>query len=815
MAETKTGFSKDEEKDINLLITRVKKTPQLFKDRILAKLKEFSQLFTEIKAAPNQKNADFSNLCMFFAQIYEFYPLDLRPLLESLIQLFEQSGPVLHPLLRYKIIQTLIVIKKKGFINFFKSFDFFVSIFGYPDKQLRGLVFEHMASFLRSMSVKKDILKKESELLACFTKSLASSSPEIGRRLIKLLTKLYMTRVWCTVKSANLIASKIVSGDEKTSMMVARFLIASTEAVIKEEADDEEDNDNFAEIKKQYSLKNKFSKKKIEKLERQMKNIKKKEERMEKLVTNSNVYPIDLLYNPSSFVDQLYGKLMKDKNMKFLLKQEIMCLLGRLIGRNKLIYPNYYNYVFRFVKPELKTPERLFAFIAESVHTSSPLLDVEQLCKKFVDMFVCEGNSEEKIIVGINFLRLVMTRNELALNTEQINQIAGFRTLKSKHVSAASKAFINVIRDLCPDQLDKEFHVYNFKGELDVRVERRKDVVDRVEGADLLKQDKGGVDVENLRVFTEEDFRKIRKLKSKKAMKKMEEFEEEKEAQKRAIHMPTVDVLEERRKFIRGEGDLKEYGEDEIEALVNDPNYEGLLEELEGMEVESGNDEDGDEVGDQEDIEDDEDEEEVDEDEEEDGDEEDGDEEDEDEDDEDEEEVDEDEEEVDEDEEGDIKEDESNRNVVKSIKKVHRTIVTQPVRAPKFKKAESSSSEDEEDEDDDDIEENFQDYDTEMQKRGFVTENMLNTKKSQKEIKAQTQMQKFEQILQRKYLFKKNQKKGSSTNTDKLKCKPAMMIVEKLRFEKQNVSAAKKRIRKGKNFVGRPTRYDMKKPKKQ
>lgn len=790
MTDVPTIFSKDEEKDINLLITRIKKSPKLFKDRILQKLNEFSDLFQQIKSTPNQKNYDFCHLCLFFAQIYEFYPIDLRPLLESLIQLFEQSGTVLHPLLRYKIIQTLIVIKKKGFMDFYKSFNFFISIFGYSDKLLRNLVFDHFVSFMRSMSLRKELLKSETTLLNIFQTAMTTNPPEIVRRILKLLTKLYLTNVWATVKSANLIASKIISFDHKTSMMVARFLIASTEAVIKPAEDAEEDDDNFAEVKKQYSLKNKFSKKKIEKLERQMKNIKKKEHRMEKLVANSNVYPIDLIYNPSKFVDELYTKLMKDKNMKFELKQEIMCLLGRIIGRNKLIYSNYYNYVLRFIKPELKTPERLYAFIAESIHASSPMGDIEQLCTKFVDSFINEGNSEEKIIVGINFVRLAMLRNELALNSQQINIIAHFRYFKTKHVSAASKSFINVVRDLCPENLDKEFHVFNFKGELDMTVKRKQDTVGRIDGAELLNQDVNKIGVENLRVFTDDDFKKIRKLKSKKAMAKLNAEEEEFENVKRAIHMPTIDVLEARRRHLAGEIDLKNYSKSQIEDMINDPNYQELLEDLQN-EDEDDEQEDGDEElgqtdseksGEEDYLEEDDIEfEDLDEEELEDDDEEDQD--------------------QDEEEEISQKVEKNNKNVKKQSKKGKQ-------------ETEMEIESDDEEEEEEESDEELPDFDNQMQKRGFVTENMLNTKKSQKLIQEQTQLEKFEQILQRKYQFKKNQKKGSSTNVDKLKCKPAMMIVKKLQFAKRNVSAAKKRIRKDKAFVGRGSRYDTGKKKK-
>lgn len=68
-----------------------------------------------------------------------------------------------------------------------------------------------------------------------------------------------------------------------------------------------------------------------------------------------------------------------------------MCLLGRLIGRHKFIYPEYYSIVTRFVRREVKNGSRLYAFIAESVHDRSPLDDIENLCKRFISNFISES----------------------------------------------------------------------------------------------------------------------------------------------------------------------------------------------------------------------------------------------------------------------------------------------------------------------------------------------------------------------------------------------------------------------------------------
>ena len=157
MLNQKEMYGKDEEKDINLLLSRVKKNPNHFKDKILQKLKEFSDEFENVKQSPNTRNTEFNNYCMFFGQIFEFFPKELKFILEALMQTYETLKSNLHPLTRYKIIHTLLVVQKKGYVNFIDTLQFFVEIFGFPDKALRQLIFDHLFHYIKNLKRKKKL----------------------------------------------------------------------------------------------------------------------------------------------------------------------------------------------------------------------------------------------------------------------------------------------------------------------------------------------------------------------------------------------------------------------------------------------------------------------------------------------------------------------------------------------------------------------------------------------------------------------------------------------------------------------------------
>lgn len=793
-------YQKDEEKDINLLITRVKKNPTLFKDRILQKLNEFIHYFEEVKRDPGRKHPDFCSMCLFFAQIFEFYPSELHFVLESLMQLFEHNGELLNAGIRYKIIQSLIIIKKKGFIDFMKSFEFFANIFGLQDKPLRKLVFHHFINHISNMSKKKLLPKIETPFLMLLQRIFDNASSEILRRLIKVLIKLYYKTIWTSVKIVNLIASRITTKDQKITLLVAKFLINTTEQIFKEE-DLEKEEESMAQLTKEYSNKFKQSKKKIEKLERQIKNIKKKERRIEKLASMSNIYPIDMLHNSTNFVEQIMGKLMKEKNLKFALKTELMCLLGRIIGRNKLIYPNYYNYVVRFVRPEIKTPARLFAFIAESVHENSHLQDVEILCKRVIENFIADGFTEEKITMGINMLRLILLRNELAMNPEDLNYVCKFRSYKNKNVSTAAKAFINVARDLCPDHLEKDFHVYNRQGELDVTVKRKGSHVDRIDGVELLKQDKR-MPIECERILTDEDFKMIKKLKKQKIMEKLRAQEDE-ENQPRAIHMPDVDVLALRERMIAARAmKVNDMTDKEIQELINNPDYADLINDLQLEKEDEEELDDESEIDAESDygsaVEEDDDSQDIDL-------------------------VSEDfveESDIDEERSEDEESEQESKANKKSNGKQNKTQKdNKKASASLTKKIEEEmeleSDEDEEEEEELDDEELVEDEeDLEMKRRGFVTASMIDTYKKKNRISDPKAKEHFQELLEKKYVNRKKQKRGSKTNKEKLKNKPIQMVMNKIQKEKSQMRQVSKRIKKTKNFVGKVNKFDKNRKRK-
>ena len=85
MKVEKELHAKDEEKDINLLLSRIKQNPKNFGDRVDQKIIEFKELFDTVKSTPTEKNEDFYSLCLFVGELYEYYPKKMESLIEAMI----------------------------------------------------------------------------------------------------------------------------------------------------------------------------------------------------------------------------------------------------------------------------------------------------------------------------------------------------------------------------------------------------------------------------------------------------------------------------------------------------------------------------------------------------------------------------------------------------------------------------------------------------------------------------------------------------------------------------------------------------------
>lgn len=326
------------------------------------------------------------------------------------------------------------------------------------------------------------------------------------------------------------------------------------------------------------------------KLKKQKKKYHRKMRRRDELLGVNYSFPIDNIYNAQTFAEQIFAKL-KSTKFKFSVKTQMMGVLSRLIGRHRLILPNFYSYLQKYLKFGNKEVGKIFAFLAESTHVNVPSEYLEPLVKYIILHFANESSPDLKITMGLNCITQMCSRKPLLISEEDLAFLCMLTKYKEKNVNRAIKCLINLYRDLNVEMLPKQFRGRRDAVEKDnllgkrAYLEGQAEVVSRVNGAELLNEDNDGVQVECDRFLTNDDFRKIKKIKRKKIYKREIKKFSDLTTGVRAVQAEQFDLLANR-DMLKGvsqammAGDMDVEDTIEINAPIEPENIEDWEEKI-------------------------------------------------------------------------------------------------------------------------------------------------------------------------------------------------------------------------------------------
>ena len=135
--------------------------------------------------------------------------------------------------------------------------------------------------------------------------------------------------------------------------------------------------------------------------------------------------------------------------------------------------------------PHQKEIGKIFTYLAESTHESIPTDDLQPVIKHIVNDYVNDRCSEMAMTMGINVIREIALKNSEILDEDMVHYISTYYEYKNRNVSTAAKGFINVVRDLNPELLERKYRGRNFVEGM-VVVEKSKKVATGIDGIELL-----------------------------------------------------------------------------------------------------------------------------------------------------------------------------------------------------------------------------------------------------------------------------------------------------------------------------------------
>lgn len=133
-----------------------------------------------------------------------------------------------------------------------------------------------------------------------------------------------------------------------------------------------------------------------------------------------------------------------------------MNLISRLIGTHKLTILGLYSFLLRYLTPKQRNVTQIMAAAAQASHdTISPEI-IHPMVRKIADEFVSEGVATEVASAGINTIREILSRAPLAIDTPLLHDLTAYKSSKAKPVVMAARSLISLYRDIAPEMLPRK-----------------------------------------------------------------------------------------------------------------------------------------------------------------------------------------------------------------------------------------------------------------------------------------------------------------------------------------------------------------------
>ena len=427
---------------------RVKRDKESYKEEFLKILKKFEEQFNIFLFNPSRKIKGFKELLMFFAHLSHLFKEETAFIPKGLCKIISENYLTIPHEVRLTIVDSLSIMCKSGILSLLEVIPLFFNLMRCQDKILRKRLTDYIISSLTKVNEKHKNVNINKNIQNFCEKLLEDSNKKLARKTLNIIVNLYQKKIWNDSRTINMLANIAVNAkDIKISSAACKFFLSEYDT----EQGDSSDEEDLEELKNKYKLLGKGysqkTKKRKAKLKQLMKSIERKEERNKKIKTNTNFLPIDQLNDPYTFAEKLFHIMSSVQSGNFSHKLIILRLLGRILGRHRLIINNFFNSMIPLIKAEQKDLNIILASIIEATHDQIPPIELESLIKKLFDFFISDVLPPQQITLGLHTLYGIMERCPYCINEEYFNICEELRNYKNKSVANAARAVCNLYKE--------------------------------------------------------------------------------------------------------------------------------------------------------------------------------------------------------------------------------------------------------------------------------------------------------------------------------------------------------------------------------
>lgn len=480
----------------------MKRDPEAYKTEFDQQWEHFVTMMEMFQLKPQRPHKNFGEQTMFLAHVSPCFPEHKDRLPDILIKSLQEHHAVLHVTIRRTLVSALILLRNRHQFELMKVMPLYFKLFTVDDRTLRQMMFTHVVRDIAAMNLKSKHQKSNREIQSFLLKNVRDNDENVSRRAAAVLIALNRQSVWTDGPFINLLSQGLLSPDVKITAALAHLFLGNKtqglEGILA--SDDEEEREKEAK-KEATEVANCIVGAK--KTNNRVKRLKRAKKHAQKLMTKSNkkgstgqvnFAAIDLLNDAHGLAERLLQRVSKGSE-PFLFRLLILHLIGRLVGRHQLLLLNFYPYVMKYLQPNQRDVTKFLACLAEAVHPEVPPEELKSVIDHVMRHFVTEAVAPEVMEVGINTLRELATRAPHSIGEEQLTDLCGYKKFKHKGVMMAVRGLINTFREINPTLLHrslrgKEASMAVSRGEAKVPVFGEGNVRDNIDGLELLAKKK-------------------------------------------------------------------------------------------------------------------------------------------------------------------------------------------------------------------------------------------------------------------------------------------------------------------------------------
>ena len=446
----------DEEKDsyerlikrLQEIQDRINRDSEAYKEEFHKILLLFKEQFEIILKYPNKSIKGFKELLMFFSHISNKFPEELKFIQKDLPKILSENYLIIPHEMRLAIVDSLSLLRKKELLSPMETLPLFFSLIKCQDKILRKKLTDCIISDLKKIKETKKNLDSIKKIQNYCENLLNDPNKKLARKTLNIIISLYQKKIWNDDRTVNLISKCVSVNDIKMSSAACQFFLSEYNIDEPDTSSEEE----LDELKNKYKLlgksNNRKTKQRKAKLKQLMKSIERKEKRHSKVIINKDFMPIDRIKDPLTFSQELFKKGNSYQRGEFSHKIIIIRLLGRVLGRHRLLLDNYFSFMLNFMKSDQKDVEVILASLIEACHNQIPPSELEPVINKLFDNFISETYPAQLVNLGLNTLREIIERCPYCIDKAQYSLVQDLRFYKNKSVSNAARSIVNLCKEI-------------------------------------------------------------------------------------------------------------------------------------------------------------------------------------------------------------------------------------------------------------------------------------------------------------------------------------------------------------------------------